>query len=61
MYTFSVRDLARVQYLLDCYGLDHILENNDMTLTELLMIVEEIGYLNLTQFVVEDEEDYYEV
>jgi len=44
----------RLQDILDRYGLDRILEDNQLKLTEALDILEELGFLCLEMYEEED-------
>lgn len=43
-----------VEYILEAYGLDRILEDNQMELVEILEILNDLGYLDLEQYENED-------
>ena len=49
-----------ISELIEMYGLDRILEDNQMSLVEAVDILVELGYLNLEQYMIEEQEDYYE-
>ena len=39
-----------VEYILEAYGLDRILEDNQMELVDILDILNDLGYLDLEQY-----------
>jgi len=43
-----------VEYILEAYGLDRILEDNQMDLVDILEILSDLGYIDLEQYNHED-------
>jgi len=43
-----------VEYILEAYGLDRILEDNQMELVDILEILNDLGYIDLEQYNHED-------
>jgi hypothetical protein len=39
-----------VEYILEAYGLDRILEDNQMKLVDILEILNDLGYIDLEQY-----------
>jgi len=44
-----------VEYILEAYGLDRILEDNQMELVDILDILNDLGYLDLEQYEDDNE------
>jgi len=43
-----------VEYILEAYGLDRILEDNQMGLVDILEILNDLGYIDLEQYEYAD-------
>ena len=50
--------LEEVRDILEAYGIDRILEDNRMTLADVIDIMTDLGYLHLDMYVFEDTDDY---
>ena len=50
--------LEEVKDILEAYGIDRILEDNRMTLADVIDIMTDLGYLHLDMYVFEDTDDY---
>lgn len=54
------KEQFRVALILEKYGLKLILKDNRTNLVELFTILEELGYINLSVYMIEDEGDQWE-
>jgi hypothetical protein len=50
--------LTRVKWILEAYGLERILEDNQMMLSEALDILCDLGYIDLDMYLREEPDDY---
>lgn len=48
------QETKRVRRILEAYGLDRILEDNDITIEQVVTLLEDLGYLYLEMYEEEE-------